>query len=142
MSRELNAYPRPMLTADVVVLTGAEPRRRVLLIRRGNQPFKGRWALPGGFVEQGERVAEAAPRELREETGLVVDELTLLGIYDTPRRDPRGWTVSAVFVAHVEEEREVQGADDAGEAGWFAESELPELAFDHAEIVADALALG
>jgi 8-oxo-dGTP diphosphatase len=135
-------YPRPMLTADVVVIASAAEDARVLLIRRGNSPFAGSWALPGGFVEQGEQVAEAAPRELAEETGLRLDSgsLELLGVYDTPGRDPRGWTVSAVYVAHVADESAVAGADDASDARWFKLEELPELAFDHAVIVAEARA--
>ena len=135
-------YPRPMLTADVVVLAGADEVLRILLIQRGNPPFAGSWALPGGFVEEGEQVAEAAPRELAEETGLRVDAgaLELLGVYDTPGRDPRGWTVSVVYIARVPGESAVAGADDAGDARWFAVEELPELAFDHALILADARA--
>jgi 8-oxo-dGTP diphosphatase len=134
-------YPRPMLTADVVVLAGTAEDARVLLIQRGNPPFAGSWALPGGFVEEGERIAQAAPRELAEETGLKVDSLELLGVYDTPGRDPRGWTVSVVYLARVPGESEVTGADDASDARWFAVNELPELAFDHALIIADASAL-
>ncbi len=135
-------YPRPMLTADVVVLAGAPEDARVLLIQRGNPPFAGSWALPGGFVEQGEQVAEAAPRELAEETGLRVDAgaLELLGVYDTPGRDPRGWTASVVYIARVPGESAVAGADDASDARWFPIEELPELAFDHALILADARA--
>jgi 8-oxo-dGTP diphosphatase len=135
-------YPRPMLTADVVVLAGADEVLRILLIQRGNPPFAGSWALPGGFVEEGEQVAEAAPRELAEETGLRVDAgaLELLGVYDTPGRDPRGWTVSVVYVARVPGESAVAGADDAGDARWFPVEALPELAFDHALILADARA--
>jgi 8-oxo-dGTP diphosphatase len=135
-------YPRPMLTADVVVLAVASEDARVLLIQRGNPPFAGSWALPGGFVEQGEQVAEAAPRELAEETGLRVDagSLELLGVYDTPGRDPRGWTVSVVYIARVLGESAVAGADDASDARWFSVEELPELAFDHALILADARA--
>src|ERR1700722_9350289 len=131
-----------MLTADVVVLAGASEDARVLLIQRGNAPFAGSWALPGGFVEQGEQVAEAAPRELAEETGLRVDagSLELLGVYDTPGRDPRGWTVSVVYIARVPGESAVAGADDASDARWFSVEELPELAFDHALILADARA--
>jgi len=91
-------------------------------------------------VEEYEPVRQAAPRELHEETGLRVSELELLGVYDTPGRDPRGWTVSAVFVARLPERTEVAGGDDAGDARWFDAHELPELAFDHAKIVADALA--
>jgi 8-oxo-dGTP diphosphatase len=134
------AYPRPMLTVDVVVLAATETSRSVLLIQRGNPPFRGSWALPGGFVEQGEQVLEAAPRELVEETGLRVGELRLLGVYDMPGRDPRGWTVSVVYLASVPSEAAVAGADDASDARWFAVNRLPELAFDHALILADALA--
>jgi 8-oxo-dGTP diphosphatase len=134
------AYPRPMLTVDVVVLAGAGTSRRVLLIQRGNQPFRNSWALPGGFVEQGEQVVEAASRELAEETGMRVGEPRLLGVYDTPGRDPRGWTVSVVYLARVPSEAAVAGGDDASDARWFALDHLPELAFDHALILADALA--
>lgn len=133
------AYPRPMLTVDIVVLAPGQTQR-ILLIRRGNQPFVGCWALPGGFVDEGEQVTDAALRELREETGLHLDNLRLLGVYDTPGRDPRGWTVSVVYVTSVAREMQVAGADDAGDARWFAADELPQLAFDHAVIVADALA--
>lgn len=135
-----SSYPRPMLTVDVVVLASESGRRRLLLIQRGNEPFEGSWALPGGFVEEGEQVAEAAPRELAEETGLRVGGLELLGVYDTPGRDPRGWTVSVVYLARVQGTAEVAGADDAREARWFDVEELPELAFDHALVVAEALA--
>ncbi len=130
-----------MLTVDVVVLAGAETSLRVLLIQRGNPPFRGSWALPGGFVEEGEQVVEAAPRELAEETGLRVGDLRLLGVYDTPGRDPRGWTVSVVYLARVPGEAAVVGADDASDARWFGADDLPELAFDHALVLADALAV-
>ena len=135
-------YPRPMLTADVVVFAGAAEAPHVLLIQRGNPPFAGSWTLPGGFVEEGEQVADAAPRELVEETGLKLDVgvLELLGVYDTPGRDPRGWTVSVVYIARVPGESAVTGADDASDARWFAVEEIPGLAFDHALIVADARA--
>lgn len=131
-----------MLTVDVVVLSTGSGARRLLLIERGNPPFEGRWALPGGFVDQGEQVAQAAPRELAEETGLQVDVLELLGVYDTPGRDPRGWTVSVVYIARLEDRPQVMGADDASDARWFAVDELPALAFDHELIVKDALARG
>jgi 8-oxo-dGTP diphosphatase len=139
---ENSDYPRPMLTVDVVALTGSEASRSVLLVQRRNPPFRGGWALPGGFVEQDEQVFQAAPRELAEETGLRVGELQLLGVYDTPGRDPRGWTVSVVYIAHVPGEASVTGADDAEDARWFAVNSLPELAFDHALIIGDALAAG
>jgi 8-oxo-dGTP diphosphatase len=129
-----------MLTVDVVVLSTSSGAARLLLIERGNPPFEGRWALPGGFVDEGEQVAQAAPRELAEETGLWIDALELVGVYDTPGRDPRGWTVSVVYLARLEDQPEVHGADDASDARWFAVDELPALAFDHQLIVKDALA--
>jgi 8-oxo-dGTP diphosphatase len=129
-----------MLTVDVVALAGADGALEVLLVRRRHPPFEDAWALPGGFVEERERVADAAPRELAEESGLDAGGMELLGVYDTPGRDPRGWTVSVVYLACLAERVQVKGADDAAEARWFATTELPKLAFDHASIVADALA--
>jgi 8-oxo-dGTP diphosphatase len=134
-------YPRPALTADVVALV-AGAGLRVLLIRRGHEPFEGLWALPGGFVDEGERPEDAARRELEEETGLAyAGVLELVGVYGEPGRDPRGWTVSAVYLAALAGEVQVHGGDDAAEARWFATDELPPLAFDHHLIVADALEL-
>jgi 8-oxo-dGTP diphosphatase len=134
----IDAWARPMLTVDVAVLTeGSAPS--LLLVQRAHPPFAGAWALPGGFVEEGERVIDAAPRELAEETGLRVGALRLLGVYDTPGRDPRGWTVSVVYLAMVQAEEAVSGADDARDARWFPVDSLPNLAFDHATIVADAV---
>jgi 8-oxo-dGTP diphosphatase len=133
-----DSHARPMLTVDVVVLTEAPPLS-LLLVQRKFPPFQGEWALPGGFVEQGEQVIDAAPRELAEETGLRADSLRLLGVYDTPGRDSRGWTVSIVYLARVQAEVVVSGADDARDARWFPVDALPKLAFDHAVIVADAL---
>jgi 8-oxo-dGTP diphosphatase len=135
------SYPRPMLTADVVALTGGTEALKVLLVQRGNPPFEGTWALPGGFVEEGERTVDAAPRELAEETGFEPRrELELLGVYDTPGRDPRGWTVSVVYLSRAPSETVVAGADDASDARWFSVDALPELAFDHDAIVTDAIA--
>jgi 8-oxo-dGTP diphosphatase len=128
-----------MLTVDVVVLSEAAPRS-LLLVQRAYPPFAGEWALPGGFVEDREQVLDAAPRELAEETGLRAGALQLLGIYDTPGRDPRGWTVSVVYCAALPGQVDVTGADDARDARWFPIDGLPKLAFDHAAIVDDALA--
>jgi 8-oxo-dGTP diphosphatase len=128
----------PALTVDVVALAGAPPRG-VLLIQRGNDPFAGSWALPGGFVEAGERVLAAASRELFEETALEADALELLGVYDTPGRDPRGPTVSVAYVLRTADQPAVRGGDDAREARWFALDALPALAFDHAIVIADAV---
>jgi len=128
----------PALTVDVVALAG-EPARSVLLIERGGEPFAGSWALPGGFVEGDERVAHAAARELCEETGVRAGEMALLGVYDTPGRDPRGPTVSIVYVMATAEEADATGGDDAADARWFALDALPALAFDHALVIGDAV---
>ena len=111
----------------------------MLLIERANPPFAGGWALPGGFVEEGERVLDAAARELDEETGVAASALELLGVYDTPGRDPRGWTISVVFVMLADVELDATGADDARAARWFALDALPALAFDHAAVITDAV---
>lgn len=127
------------LTVDVALLAGAPPSE-VLLVARANEPFAGGWALPGGFVEPGERVAGAALRELAEETGVEVEPpLTLLGVYDVPGRDPRGPAISITFVKRIPAPLPASGADDASDARWFALAALPPLAFDHAEIISDAL---
>jgi 8-oxo-dGTP diphosphatase len=128
----------PALTVDVVAFAG-EPPRSVLLIERGNDPFAGAWALPGGFVEAGERVAVAAARELQEETGIEAGGLELLGVYDTPGRDPRGPTVSVVYVLRSDAELNARGGDDAAKARWFPIDGLPALAFDHPLLIADAI---
>ena len=135
-------YPRPAFTCDTVVFAGPSGARKVLLIQRGAQPFLGSWALPGGFVDEGERPVEAARRELAEETGLIWEgPLVPVGAFGDPDRDPRGWTVTAVFLADIGlETPTVVGQDDAAAASWFFTDELPkDLAFDHAEIIAAAL---
>lgn len=134
-------YPRPMLTADcVVVRSGSE----VLLVRRGGEPFKGCWALPGGFMEMDETIEHCAVRELEEETGLrfAEQDLRLIGVYSAPGRDPRGRTVTAAFRVESGERRAENGepvaGDDAAEVRWWPLAALPPLAFDHADIVAAA----
>jgi 8-oxo-dGTP diphosphatase len=128
-------YPRPALTVDLVVLT-TEARPRVLLIRRKHDPFAGTYALPGGFVDENEPLADAARRELDEETGVKVAELEQLYTFGDPGRDPRGWTVSVVYLARVNfGDVKPKAADDAAAVAWFPLDELPELAFDHAKIL-------
>jgi 8-oxo-dGTP diphosphatase len=112
----------------------------VLLVRRAHEPFEGRWALPGGFVDEGELPETAALRELQEETGLRAGvPFSLVGVYGAPGRDPRGWTVSAAYLAMLDDEVAVRGGDDAAEAAWVPVADLPHLAFDHDVIVRDAL---
>jgi 8-oxo-dGTP diphosphatase len=131
-------WPRPAVTADIVLVT-LEPRPRVLLIKRKGEPFAGTWALPGGYVEEMEPLRDAARRELKEETGLDGIELEQLHAFGDPGRDPRGWTITVAFLARVEPARlKPVAADDAAEVDWFPLDGLPKLAFDHAEIIGRA----
>jgi len=129
--------PTPALTTDAVVF---DRRGFVLLIRRKNPPFEGSYALPGGFVDVGERTEDACRRELSEETGLKVGDLRLIGVYSDPHRDPRGHTCSIAYLATVDHATPVAG-DDAAAAEWVENWHAVTLAFDHAQIVADAQAL-
>jgi 8-oxo-dGTP diphosphatase len=108
-------------------------------LRRKHDPFADCWALPGGFIEMDETLEESARRELREETGLETGVLRQLGTYGDPGRDPRGRTISVVYLAVVNPKKLLpRAADDAAEADWFPLGRLPKLAFDHAKILADA----
>ena len=127
----------PLLATDCVVFDG---QGRVLLIRRGHPPFEGEYALPGGFVEIGETVEAACRRELKEETGIDVRDLKLVGVYSDPKRDPRGHTCSVAYLAKVDSAERSAG-DDAAAAGWVADWRSEKLAFDHADILADAATL-
>jgi 8-oxo-dGTP diphosphatase len=128
-------YPRPALTVDVAIVT-REARPRVLLIRRAKDPFAGSWALPGGFVDENERLTDAARRELVEETGVTAGDLEQLYTAGDPGRDPRGWTVSVAYLAQVDPaDLKPVAADDAQEVGWWPLDELPPLAFDHAMLL-------
>lgn len=128
-------YPRPALTVDTVIVSH-ESRPRVLLIRRKHDPFAGKYALPGGFVNENEPLEAAARRELEEETGVSVAEMEQLYTAGDPGRDPRGWTVSVVYLVRVNPaDVRPKAADDAAAVGWFPLDELPELAFDHAMIL-------
>lgn len=122
----------PLLTVDVIIEL-LDERGKIVLIERKHEPFG--WALPGGFVDVGETVEQAAVREAREETGLSVKLKQVLGVYSDPDRDPRGHTVSVTFIATAN--GEARGGDDAGQAQAFDASNPPELAFDHAKILAD-----
>ena len=133
-------YPRPAVTADCVVITKeAEPK--VLLIQRGADPYKGCWAFPGGFMNMDETTEQCAIRELEEETGLKVSTVRQIGAYSKVDRDPRGRTITVAYLAIIDKPAQVTGQDDAAKAEWFPLSALPELAFDHADIMADAINL-
>lgn len=127
----------PLLATDAVVF---DPQGRVLVIRRRYEPFRGKIALPGGFVEIGETVETACRRELREETGVSVGDLRLVGVYSDPSRDPRGHVVSVAFLTLISGATPEAG-DDAADAEWLADWQAADFAFDHARIVADAARL-
>ena len=133
-------YPRPAVTADCIVITReAEPK--VLLIQRGGEPFKGAWAFPGGFMDMDETTEQCAIRELEEETGLHVSDIKQIGAYSKVDRDPRGRTITVAYLTIIDEPIAVTGQDDAAKAEWWPVDALPPLAFDHDEIMADAMQL-
>ena len=131
-------YPRPAMTADCIVIT-KEAKPKVLLIQRGDEPFKGCWAFPGGFMDMEETTEQCAIRELEEETGLKVGKVYQIGAYSKVDRDPRGRTVTVANLAIVDAPMAVSGQDDAAKAEWWPLSTLPELAFDHYDIMQDAI---
>ena len=134
-------YPRAALTVDCVVFGLDESDLKVLLIERGLEPFKGRWALPGGFVRVDETLDEAARRELAEEAGLTDVFLEQLFTFGELNRDPRERVVSVTYYALVKlTDHQTRAATDAADARWFPVAKVPKLAFDHANILATALA--
>ena len=125
-------YPRPALTVDIVTFTLRNDCLQVLLVRRGNEPFKGMWALPGGFVHMEESLEEAAARELKEETGVQDAYLEQLYTYGDPQRDPRGRVVTVAYFALIPSDATVrlEGAAGVTQARWFPVEEIPSLAFE------------
>lgn len=133
-------YPRAALTVDCVVFGRSRSGTSLLLIQRKSEPFQGRWALPGGFVELDETLEQGARRELEEETGVKIARLEQLRAFDAIDRDPRERVISIAHYASVEQsEHAPRAADDASAVAWFPLDALPPLAFDHAQIVAAAL---
>lgn len=133
-------YPRPAVTADCIVIT-RESEPKVLLIRRGGAPFKGGWAFPGGFMNMNETTEQCAIRELKEETGLQISNIQQIGAYSKVDRDPRGRTVTVAYLAVIDKPMPVVGLDDAAKAEWWPLSALSQLAFDHDDIMKDAVEL-
>lgn len=133
-------HPHPAVTADVAVLRHRDERLEILLVRRARGPYDGKWALPGGFVEIDEDLEAAARRELAEETGLEGMSLEQLRTFGDPGRDPRERVITVVYIAVLDGgQADVRAASDADEADWFDVTELPDLAFDHDDIIAAAV---
>jgi 8-oxo-dGTP diphosphatase len=129
-------YPRPAVTVDCVIICKELGVNWLLLVQRKGPPFKHKWALPGGFIEMGEKLIQAAERELQEETGLTDVPLEQLKAFDKPDRDPRGRTITFSFYGNAGDKRiSVREGSDAEDVGWFDLEKLPPLAFDHDEII-------
>ena len=131
-------YEHMAVTTDCVIFTYEDRQLKVLLVRRGGEPYKGSWAFPGGFLQLNETAKDGALRELREETGLEAAAIGELGVFSDPDRDPRERVITIAYYALVKPS-EVIGGDDAEEAAWFPVDQLPELAFDHDKIFEAAM---
>ncbi len=134
-------WPRPMVTVDAAVFTFSGDKARVLLINRGNEPFKGKWALPGGFIDMDEELEDAVVRELAEETGLTGIQLEQMRTFGTVGRDPRGRMITIVFMGIATEGQDtIRAGDDAAQAQWFDIEKVPDdMAFDHVDVVRFAI---
>ncbi len=132
-------YPHPAVTTDCVIFGFDGEELKVLLIERGIEPFKGHWAIPGGFLNPNESAEVGALRELKEETGIESAYIEQFHTYSTPDRDPRERVITIAYMAFVKLQ-EVKGGDDAADAKWFPVNKTPNLAFDHDMILRDALA--
>lgn len=134
-------YPRPAVTVDMLVFKKTTNGLQLLLIQRDHEPFQGFWAIPGGFMDMDETLEEAANRELAEETGLQNIAMEQLKVYSSLDRDPRHRTVSVAFVGFLTNKQQIKAGDDARQAQWFSINRLPSLAFDHAQIITDAVSI-
>jgi len=133
-------YPRPLVTTDCLIFSGAGEELKILLIRRKNEPFMNMWALPGGFLDMDEDLDDCALRELHEETGLKDIDLKQLFTIGTPGRDPRGRSISVIYYGFAYHRSEkIRAGDDAADAYWFSVKHFPRLAFDHAKIIEQAV---
>jgi 8-oxo-dGTP diphosphatase len=129
-------YPRPAVTADIIILKLLNNQQSVLLIERKHPPFEGMWALPGGFFEMGETLEETALRELQEETGIIGVKLAQFHTFSKVNRDPRHRTITTVFIGQADENTITpEAGDDAAKVRWFPLESLPPLAFDHGEVM-------
>ena len=128
-------YPRPALSSDCIIFSKIEDDIKILLIERAFDPFKGFWAFPGGFVDPDETTLEAAKRELYEETGIILNELTQLQTFSDIDRDPRGRVVSVIYYAFLNKPVDIKAGDDAKHVKWFSFTKIPALAFDHTMIL-------
>ncbi|MFZ5876443.1 MAG: NUDIX hydrolase [Nitrospirota bacterium] len=132
-------YPHPAVTTDIVIFTIRDEQLKVLLIKRSGQPYRGKWALPGGFVGMDESLEQSAARELEEETGVSGVYLEQLYTFGEPRRDPRERVITVAYYALIPSDRlSIRAATDAEAVGWFAMDDVPTLAFDHRDILAMA----
>ncbi|MBN1817023.1 MAG: NUDIX hydrolase [Sedimentisphaerales bacterium] len=133
-------WPRPMVTVDAVVYVLADNAIQFLLIQRGHEPFRGKWAFPGGFIEMDEELEQAVARELAEETGLKGIALEPMHTFGTVGRDPRGRTISIAFLGQARpDQMAVMAGDDADRAAWFDFDAFPPMAFDHDRMAAVAM---
>ncbi len=136
MSPTLKVYKNPAVAVDVIAFAVVDGQLKVLLIQRKHPPFRGAWAIPGGFVEYDEPLEDAARRELKEETNVAVNRLEQVHAFGRPDRDPRKRVISITYYTFVKADKvKVKAADDAQRARWFSVRRLPRLAFDHREIL-------
>jgi len=135
----LEDYPKPSVTVDIIIFTIKENDLKVLLVKRGVEPFKNKWAIPGGFIKLDEGLKEAAKRELEEETGLTADYLEQLYSFGDVKRDPRGRVITVSYFALIQTDKKLKPRTDAIDARWFSMYDLPELGFDHEKILNYAL---
>ena len=131
--------PHIFVTVDVVVTRRYEGEIQILLIQRKNEPFQNYWALPGGFVDKNEHIEAAAKRELLEETNIQLFQVKQIGAFGDPNRDPRHHTLSVAYYGDVDALAEAKAQDDAKSVQWFSLNELPALAFDHNDIIREAI---